>query len=1165
MDDQGLKNLEWPRKMIELEKIIDDGDPVRALSILEVTLFEPGSINDLEVSGLRGRAYAMMGKFSEAETAYRRSIEGYRQKEYFLGLGTDLHNLASMFFNMELFSNAEDAFSEGRQAFMNAIKQQVPPPDCDPVQKRRFSRELNFSEGHAGLALVYQGLGNLWLKQKDFDQAIDAFDACIRCHGKIDYIARGSGHDLVLISGLLGRATCLLHFGQQVTVEDCLAKAHLLAQSRSLSSRPFRAFLGRACGLWAELRLKQARYQEGVELSDKAISNLNSWTSPEDADSVLALAKAYVDRGELKIGLHDEDGVTGALYAARKTLEALSANHSLRVNSDVVRLLDRIRKLYLRVDAPEAADDTEEEIQARGGMVEDEPMPEIRHERLQLTEPPQQTQESRDEINAKLSDFLDLPEPAKIVDEQASPDESEFIEFHRRQAVSHIENGHQAEADKEFQIAAMKAYELGQIALAMSLNVDAGAAYRIAGDFDMSAKRLQQAVTLGEEFRSQSKPSDISESDWLAEQLAAVFTISAAHFEFGKALFNKGSHSDAEQSLQIANWHLGIYKPLPDREEQLLRASIQAMLGLCYAKLSRANEADEAFRIVAPALEKYYAEGQGELKELLISIFDQWSRVKGVLRQHRESVECRSRAEALRRSGTIQSSGSGAKPRSFQPERDEFQILVENLMSEGKYAEAGKHCDEEVSRYWPANLNDESQFTWQLAQAIMLRAECWLYFNNVDRALESAKLAVSAYLKLLPSNQQLYRYHYALALSKLARAYALDGQISAAKSSFEASLDIQMEYSLRNKGKYLRQTVATLIRYGETRAIEKDFQGAIYTIGIAAKISRTMVAEGHPDGKICLAEALNKEGETMFEAAERELCLKCLREASSILETIRPRDMFRRRVLEASCHFNLGSALGAYGKVEECEKYLYKSFCSYEALEQSFPAAYPLEVADTSRVLSMVRIDLGDYQGAADVLEKGVERRRWVASAREEYEMALASELISLGEIYEKLERFQEAAQAFDQGIELRRKHFDRDPNLFTPSLINALHRGGDIKFYYLNQAREGFEMLSEAAMLYRRISESGDHRDDLLWASCLDSMSQICFLILKRPEMAEGVARDSIKLREEAVSIYGREAIAPILTSQYLAFAKILQALNKSDEAEAALRMAKTFDANTH
>jgi tetratricopeptide (TPR) repeat protein len=213
-----------------------------------------------------------------------------------------------------------------------------------------------------------------------------------------------------------------------------------------------------------------------------------------------------------------------------------------------------------------------------------------------------------------------------------------------------------------------------------------------------------------------------------------------------------------------------------------------------------------------------------------------------------------------------------------------------------------------------------------------------------------------------------------------------------------------------------------------------------------------------------------------------------------------------------------------------------------------------IDEAERARALGMwgfALSALGRREEALEATQEAVEiRRRLAAQHPDAFLPDLASSLNSLGVDLSEMGRWAEALQATQEAVDLYRRLAAQHPDAFLPYLAGSLTNLGN-RLSEMGRWAEALQAAQEAVEHYRRLA--AQHPDAFLpdLASSLNSLG------IRLSEM--GRRAEALQATQKAVDLYRRlaqrnpDAFLPDLARSLGAYGLVLRGLGRSAEAAAA------------
>jgi tetratricopeptide (TPR) repeat protein len=223
----------------------------------------------------------------------------------------------------------------------------------------------------------------------------------------------------------------------------------------------------------------------------------------------------------------------------------------------------------------------------------------------------------------------------------------------------------------------------------------------------------------------------------------------------------------------------------------------------------------------------------------------------------------------------------------------------------------------------------------------------------------------------------------------------------------------------------------------------------------------------------------------------------------------------------------------------------------YRARLARTPREEPEERARVLNRLGFALSEMGRREEALQAAQEAVEIRRQLAAQRPDAFLPdLANSLNNLGVMLSEMGRRAEALQATQEAVEIRRQLAAQRPDAFLPYLAMSLHNLGAM-LSEMGRRAEALEATQEAVDLYRRLA--AQHPDAFLpyLAGSLHNLGAMLSEMGRRAE--------ALQATQEAVDLYRRlaaqhpDAFLPHLAMSLGAYGLVLLGLGRSAEAAAA------------
>ncbi len=207
--------------------------------------------------------------------------------------------------------------------------------------------------------------------------------------------------------------------------------------------------------------------------------------------------------------------------------------------------------------------------------------------------------------------------------------------------------------------------------------------------------------------------------------------------------------------------------------------------------------------------------------------------------------------------------------------------------------------------------------------------------------------------------------------------------------------------------------------------------------------------------------------------------------------------------------------------------------------------------SESSRLLNNLSFrlsELGRREDALNAIEEAVEIRRKLAAQRPDaFNPVLASSLNNLSAYLSELGRREDAIEAIEEAVEIRRKLAAQSPDAFNPNLSNSLSNLS-VLLSKLGRREDAIEAIEEAVDLYRKLAAE---RPDAFNPDLAMSLNNLSNRLSKL-----GRREDAIEAIEGAVEIYRKlaaqspDAFNPDLATSLNNFSVFLSELGRREDA---------------
>lgn len=231
------------------------------------------------------------------------------------------------------------------------------------------------------------------------------------------------------------------------------------------------------------------------------------------------------------------------------------------------------------------------------------------------------------------------------------------------------------------------------------------------------------------------------------------------------------------------------------------------------------------------------------------------------------------------------------------------------------------------------------------------------------------------------------------------------------------------------------------------------------------------------------AQAYHGLGTTLFSAEKWEAALQATQEAVAIYRVLADENPSEFAPDLAANLARLGKILLELEQPEDAIEATQEAIAHYRQIVANDPTSSPLLLASNLITLSntLITLDrredaLHASQEATDILRQSLEESNKAHTDTLLKRLALASNIDNLGAILSELERFEEAAERWQEAAAIYREAMDEKPEVISAWLADILHKLGQL-LAQLARKEEALETLREAADLFRALSQEHPHQ----------------------------------------------------------------------------------------
>jgi tetratricopeptide (TPR) repeat protein len=227
----------------------------------------------------------------------------------------------------------------------------------------------------------------------------------------------------------------------------------------------------------------------------------------------------------------------------------------------------------------------------------------------------------------------------------------------------------------------------------------------------------------------------------------------------------------------------------------------------------------------------------------------------------------------------------------------------------------------------------------------------------------------------------------------------------------------------------------------------------------------------------------------------------------------------------------------------------------YQARLARTPREEPEERARVLNRLGFALSEMGRREEALQATQEAVEiRRRLAAQHPDAFLPDLARSLNNLGKALSELGRREEALQATQEAVEIRRRLAAQHPDAFLPDLARSLNNLGN-RLSALGRRAEALQAAQEAVDLYRRLAQQNP---DAFLPDLARSLNNLGIQLSEMGRRAEALqaAQEAVEIRRRLAAQHP-DAFLPDLARSLTNLGKALSELGRREEALEATQEA--------